>query len=96
MPALVGMAVSQGAQIILLPEMLGGYSYSKEAWEGAEREGGATTQLLCELSLRHKVHVGASFMEARGEHFYNTFVLCADGQVCHFSSDLFRSCGKTE
>lgn len=48
---------------------------SAQFWEGAEPQGGVTTRMLCDLGREHRIHVGASILEARGEHFYNVFVL---------------------
>ena len=51
-------------------------------WEGAEPQNGPTTQLLCWLGREHRIHVGASILEARGEHFYNVFVMAGpNGEV---------------
>jgi hypothetical protein len=59
-----------------------GYSYSERCWRSAEPRGGPTTQLMRKLSKQYKVHIGFGFLEARGEHFYNKFVLTGpEGEV---------------
>ncbi|MDQ3059921.1 MAG: carbon-nitrogen hydrolase family protein [Pseudomonadota bacterium] len=79
----VAQAVQQGAELILLPEMMpGGYTLNESIWETAELFDGPSTQWMRELSKRSKVYLGTSFFEADGEHFYNTFVLTGpEGEV---------------
>lgn len=64
------------------PAPLASHKDISQFWEGAEQQNGPTTRLLCELGREHRVHVGASILEARGEHFYNVFVLAGpNGEV---------------
>jgi N-carbamoylputrescine amidase len=76
-------AVQQGAKLVLLPEMMpGGYTLNEAIWETAEPFDGPSTQWMRELSKRSGIHLGTSFLEVDGEHFYNTFVLTGpEGQV---------------
>jgi len=69
-------AVARGAKLVLLPEFLAtGYVFTKAIWDGAEPKHGPTARWLADQSKRHGVHLGASFLEADGEDFFNTFVL---------------------
>lgn len=79
----VEQAAQQGAKLILLPEMMpGGYTLNETIWETAEPFDGPSTQWMRALSKRLKLYLGTSFLEADGEHFYNTFVLTgAEGEV---------------
>jgi len=80
-------AAQKGAQVILLPEFLAtGYIFSRAIWDAGEPEDGPTVKWLRENSKRLCVWLGASFLEADGEDFYNTFVLAnpdgkEDGRV---------------
>lgn len=69
-------AVRRGAELVLLPELLAaGYSLTTAMWDGAEPNLGPTVRWLAEQSRRHGIHLGATFLEADGEDFFNTFVL---------------------
>lgn len=72
----VDEAVRRGARLVLLPELLAaGYSMTTALWNAAEPKHGPTARWLSEQSRRHGVYLGASFLEAEGEDFFNTFVL---------------------
>ena len=81
---LVSQAAAQGAQLILLPELTpGGYLLTEAIWDGAEAAHGRSQQWLSELACRYHAYVGMSYLEAEGEHFYNTFALMGpDGNLC--------------
>ena len=69
-------AARRGAQLVLLPEFLApGYALSTALWDAAEPAHGPTARWLAEQSKRHGIYLGASFLEAEGEDFFNTFVL---------------------
>ena len=69
-------AAAAGAQLLLLPEMYSsGYTFTQDLWRTAERLDGPTRRFASALAARLRVHVGLSFLEARGEHFCNTFIL---------------------
>ncbi len=78
---------SQGARLILLPEFLAtGYSFTKSIWEAGEPAAGPTSTWLRQTAQRLGVWLGASFLEADGAEFYNTFLLAnpdgkEDGRV---------------
>lgn len=69
-------AIQQGAKLVLLPEMMpDGYTLNEAIWGTAEPFDGPSTQWMRALSKRFAIYLGTSFLEADGEHFYNTFVL---------------------
>jgi N-carbamoylputrescine amidase len=90
-------AVGRGARLILLPEFMPtGYVYTTAIWEGAETKKGPTVVWLREKSKRLGVWMGTSFLEAEGEHFFNTFVLTRPdgeeaGRVRKQTSALFEA-----
>lgn len=76
-------AASQGAKLVLLPELMsGGYTLTETIWDTAEPFNGPTTQWMRSVSQRLGIFLGTTFLEAEGEHFYDTFVLTdPDGQI---------------
>jgi N-carbamoylputrescine amidase len=69
-------AADSGAKLILLPELMpSGYILSNLLWDFAEPFDGKTVAWLKELSVKHGLWIGTSFVEAYGDDFYNTFVL---------------------
>ena len=69
---------------MLLPELYSsGFAFDSSMWATAERlDDGPTRTWLCAQARRLRLHVGSSFLEAAGAHFFNTFVLAGpDGQV---------------
>lgn len=84
----VEQAAAQGARLVLLPELMpSGYQLDEALWESAEPMEGRTVQTLQALAQRCSVYVGTTFLEARDEDFYNTFVLVTPrgeiaGRVC--------------
>lgn len=79
----VEAAVRQGAELVLLPELApGGYALSEELWSTAEPFDGCTTAWLRSQARRWGIYLGTSFLEAEGEHFYNSFVLATpEGEI---------------
>jgi N-carbamoylputrescine amidase len=72
----VEQAAGKGARLIVLPEFMPtGYVYSTAIWDGAESREGPTVRWLRGTSKRLGVWLGTSFLEAEGEHFFNTFVM---------------------
>jgi N-carbamoylputrescine amidase len=69
-------AAAQGAQLVLFPELMptGSYLYF-DSWDSAEPSNGKTVQWLKSTSGRLHLWLGAGFLEADGEDFYDTFVL---------------------
>jgi len=69
-------AARLGARLILLPEFFStGYSYTPDIWYAGETIDGPTVRWLKEQASDLTVWIGATFLEADGPHFYNTFVL---------------------
>jgi len=79
----VKKAVDEGASIVLLPELTpSGYTLTEEIWEFAEQCDGYSLNWLKEVSFKHDAYIGMSFIEAEGEHFYNSFYLTGpDGSI---------------
>jgi len=72
----VRRAKSEGAVLALLPELaLIGYKLSEEIWTSAEHAGGPTQQALSTLAKENDMYIGTSFLEVKGERFFNTFIL---------------------
>jgi N-carbamoylputrescine amidase len=80
---LVQKAARRGASLILLPELMpSGYVYATSIWDGAEPTQGSTVRWLEDTATKLGAWLGTSFLEADGQHFFNTFVLAApDGKV---------------
>lgn len=80
---LVEGAVAQGAELVLLPELVpGGYALTEEIWDSAEPVDGPSVGWLRDIGRRLGIHIGMSLLEAEDEDFYNTFVLAGPaGQV---------------
>jgi N-carbamoylputrescine amidase len=75
---LVEAASAQGAQIVLLPELMpGGYTLTEDIWNYAEPFYGPTVAWLMQTAKRLNIFLGTSFLEAEGEDFFNTFVLAS-------------------
>ncbi len=72
----VERAAREGAQLALCPEFLAtGYRFEESMWDAAEPAGGRTEVWLREVAATNRLTVGATFLEAEGEHFFNTFSL---------------------
>ncbi len=93
----VDQAAEKGARLVLLPEFMPtGYVYTAAIWDGAETGEGPTVRWLRENAQRLGVWIGTSFLEADGEHFFNTFVLTGPdgreaGRVRKQTSALFEA-----
>ena len=70
-------AASRGAKIIVLPELYSsGYFFHRRLWEAAERGcEGPTAAWARKHAKKLRVHIGVGFLEARGKHFYDTFII---------------------
>ncbi|HJZ70448.1 MAG TPA: carbon-nitrogen hydrolase family protein [Vicinamibacterales bacterium] len=74
--AFAEQAAKQGAEFVLFPEFMATGSYlSFDTWDFAEPSNGKSVQWLKSTSRRFQVWLGASFFEAAGSDFYDTFVL---------------------
>jgi N-carbamoylputrescine amidase len=80
---LVAEAAAGGAQLVVCPEFLAaGYRYDESIWQSGEPRGGPTERWLAELAAAHRIYIGASYLEADGDDFFNTFTLAApDGSI---------------
>ena len=76
-------AARKDAELVLLPELFSsGFELNARAWQSAESQGGATELWLADTARQHAMHVGGTYLEARGDDFFNTFVLAApDGGI---------------
>ncbi len=79
----VADAAARGARLILCPEFLAtGYVFDDCIWDAGESAGGRTERWLALNAERHCAFLGASFLEADGDDFYNTFSLFGpDGKL---------------
>ena len=74
--SLVAAASERGAQLVLCPELLAaGYIYDTQIWEAGEARGGPTESWLALMARRHGIYIGATYLEASGDDFFNTFTL---------------------
>ena len=100
---LVALAAARAADLVLCPELLAaGYLYHRSIWDVAEPRGGATERWLASMARRYRIYIGASYLEASGDDFFNTFSLVKpDGSVAGrvrkealpgFEGWYFRSC----
>jgi len=80
---LVQQAAEAGAKLVALPELFsGGYWLSEQAWDTAEPQDGPTEAWLRETAHHHAIHLGGSYLQARGEDFFNVFALATpSGQI---------------
>jgi N-carbamoylputrescine amidase len=81
--AQVAVAAGRGAELILCPEFLApGYLYHRSIWDVAEPRGGPTERWLASMARQYRIYIGASYLEADGNDFFNTFTLMlADGEL---------------
>lgn len=104
---LVTRAAERRAELVLCPEFLAtGYVYDTSIWDSAEATDGPTERWLQTMATRHRIHIGASYLEASGEDFYNTFTLARpDGTIAgrvrkeslpFFEGWYFKSCGDSK
>lgn len=72
----VEMAVAQGAQLVVLPELFAcGYIPNPSIWQYGETLAGPTVTWLREMSRRLGIYLGAGFLEVDGADFFNSFAL---------------------
>ena len=83
----VARAAAEGAQMVVLPELVvPGYNLDRTAIAAcAEPLDGPTVQSWIELGRRHKVLIAAGFAETDGEVLYNSAVLVGpEGVLLHY------------
>lgn len=72
----VEQARRQGAEVVLLPELLPtGFDMTDAIWDAGEAAAGPTVKWLKEQSRKHGIWIGTSFLEAVEDRYFNTFVL---------------------
>jgi N-carbamoylputrescine amidase len=93
---LVEQAAREGAQLVLLPELMPtGYLWSRKIWRAAEPKDGPSVQWLLRTSGNLKTWLGTSFLETDGKDFFNTFVLTTpEGQEAGRVRKQFPSIGE--
>lgn len=76
-------AAACGAQLALLPELFASpFWFTAEVWRWAQPQGGLVKRFLQDTARANGLYLGGSYLEARGEHFYNTFALASPaGQI---------------
>lgn len=95
-------AAAQEAKLVLFPELMpSGYLTTEDLWQYAETLEGSSVRWLCDAARRLRIFLGFTFLEARGEDFFNTFVLAGpDGSFrgsvrknppCSVEAYFFRS-----
>ena len=80
-------AFDQGADIVVLPELLiPGYDWDRGRLEaGAETLDGPSVSAWTELAARHRGWIAAGFAERDGDRLFNTAVLVgSEGVVLHY------------
>src|SRR5262245_59452756 len=71
-------AAGRGARLVVCPEFLAaGYVYDESIWKSGEAKGGPTESWLARVASTYDVFVGATYLEADGDDFYNTFALAS-------------------
>lgn len=76
-------AVRRGARLVVLPELYSsGYFLTRDIWDAAEPPAGPTLRWLKHNARRLGIHLGCGFLQAEGDDFFNTFVLCGpEGEI---------------
>jgi N-carbamoylputrescine amidase len=74
----VAEVAAQGAQLVLLPEMFANpFRFDESAWPTASPRGGRHERWLTDVARQHGVFLGGTYLEARGDDFFNTFALAS-------------------
>lgn len=69
-------AAQENAELVLLPELFSvGFEINANAWNSAEPQGGPTERCLTDTARLHSFYIGGSYLERRGDDFFNTFAL---------------------
>ena len=67
----IEQAASQGAELVLLPELMpGGYLLTEEIWSTAEPFNGTSVAWLKRVAKHYGIYLSMSFAEADGTDFY--------------------------
>lgn len=75
---LVRQAAAQGAELVLLPELFSSpFHFDPAVWQWATPRDGEIEQFLRATAREAGVYLGGSYLEVRGEDFFNTFALAS-------------------
>lgn len=75
---LIAEAAGRGAQLVLLPELFAmPFHFDVGAWRWATPQGGKIEGFLQSTAKMLGIHLGGSYLEARGSDFFNTFALAS-------------------
>lgn len=78
---LIAEAAERGAKLALLPERFPeAFRFDDSAWLAASPADGQVATWLAAMARRYGLYLGGSFLEARGEDFFNTFILAGPAQ----------------
>jgi N-carbamoylputrescine amidase len=79
----VQQAAERDATLVALPELFScGYWLNEDAWDTAEPQNGPTESWLRQTAHHHGVYLGGSYLQARGEDFFDIFALATPaGQI---------------
>ena len=79
---LIGRAASQGAKLVVLPEVFNtGYVYSDQNYRLAETLHGKTVTWMKSTAHKHKVYISGSLLLREDDEIYNSLLLVSpDGQ----------------
>jgi len=71
-------AARQGAELLLLPELFSSpFRFDADVWRWATPRGGQVERFLQALARESRVYLGGSYLEVRGDDFFNTFALAS-------------------
>jgi N-carbamoylputrescine amidase len=75
-------AARQGAEVVLLPELYStGFEINANAWDVAEPQAGPTERWLTDIASLHSFYIGGSYLEHRGNDFFDTFALAGPAGI---------------
>jgi N-carbamoylputrescine amidase len=75
-------AAQENAELVLLPELFSvGFEINANAWNSAEPQDGPTERCLADTARLHSFYIGGSYLERRGDDFFNTFVLAGPAGI---------------
>lgn len=70
------------AELVLLPQLFStGFELNANAWASAEPQGGPTERWLSDSARQHNLCIGGSYLERRGDDFFNTFALAGPAGI---------------
>ena len=83
MEKFIEKAAADAAELVLLPERFTeAFRFDETAWLAASPAGGRVEQWLTDISRQYGLYLGGSYLEAKGDDFYNTFALAGpEGKI---------------